>query len=265
MEALGEGEQAVALLTHRPDQRLELRLALDRPEVALPAVREQPDEFEPWQVADGFRERLGVRAVPLDPAPPVPRVHLDQHLDRGVALGEEGRRETRALDGIDAERNAHAALHQPVQPLVFRPADDAVGEADVVEAGVGEHLGFFGLGDGDAARAEVALPPGDGGGLVGFEVRTEGDALRVGASLHPAEVGVEPLLVDEQARRVEVGEDHRAGWVSGAETYARRPTLTAASAEPFGRRDACNHSSLSNRPRPRAGPVPSLPFLCPTN
>ena len=48
-------------------------------------------------------------------------------------------------------------LGKPRDPLPLRLADDRIGDRDVVEAGLREHLGLADLGDGDAVRARVAL------------------------------------------------------------------------------------------------------------
>ena len=72
----------------------------------------------------------------------------------------------RSLDAVDAHGEAHAVCQRHEPPALVL-ADDGVGDEEVVEAGVGEHLRLADLRDGEAPRARRALKPADLAGTCG--------------------------------------------------------------------------------------------------
>ena len=85
--------------------------------------------------------------------------------------------------------------------LADRP--DRVGDEDVVDARVRQDLGLAEGRHRDPDRAGLQLPPGEERALVGLGVRAQRQAALVEVGLHPGDVGVDPVDVDHDGRRVE--------------------------------------------------------------
>ena len=83
-------------------------------------------------------------------------------------------------------------------------ADDGVGEADVREAGLGKRLGLAHRRRREPLGSQGALTSGDGDGLVRLDVGAERDALGRRLGLHPLQVRLQPLFLNEEAGRGEV-------------------------------------------------------------
>jgi hypothetical protein len=86
---------------------------------------------------------------------PVPDVDFQEDVQRPTGLAEGSGQGGRSLDAVHPHGEAHAVPQRHEPPaLVF--ADDGVGDEEVVEAGVGEHLRLADLRDGEPPRARRA-------------------------------------------------------------------------------------------------------------
>ena len=104
----------------------------------------------------------------------------------------------------DGEAGAAGQGHQAGE---LGAAQQVEGQEDVAEAGIGHDLGLAQLLAGDADGAELDLAAGELRDLVGLDVRAELQPVRVGISLRAAEIGLDPVEVDEHGRGVEVVDD----------------------------------------------------------
>ena len=135
-------------------------------------------------------------------------VDLDQHL--GALAGRRHRLRPAARDGevVDDERDVRPLLQRQHAAGVGRR--QRVGQADVGDAGVDEHLGLAELGAADAGGAGVDLPGGDHRALVRLGVRAQGHAGGGGGRLHAGDVGGKARLLHEYGRRAQISDVTRA-------------------------------------------------------
>ena len=108
-------------------------------------------------------------------------------------------------DEVVVERDGEAgAAGQRDQAGELGAAQQIEGQEDVVQAGIGHDLGLAQLLAGDADGTQLDLAAGELRQLVGLDVGTELQPVRVGIILRAAEVGLDPVEVDEHGRGVEV-------------------------------------------------------------
>jgi hypothetical protein len=125
----------------------------------------------------------------------VTAVDLHQNLDRGTRMSGE---RPRALGRVDADRDA-CTVRQGREPRPTRGIDpQGVRDEQIVEAGVGEHLGLGHRRDRQPDRAGGDLEPGDVGALVGLRVGSQRHAPGPCGSGHPLDVAVEHFAVDQE-------------------------------------------------------------------
>ena len=149
-------------------------------------------------------------------------VDLQHHVER-AARGPEGLgQRARAVQAVDADRQAHA-VRKREQPASLVLADRGVGEKHVVEARLGEDLGLADLGERQAACARRALQRRDRGALVGLGVRPQPHSGLARPRGHALDVPLEHVEVDDDS-----GGCERFG--RGAE-HGREP-ITAAAGHP---------------------------------
>ena len=96
---------------------------------------------------------------------------------------------------------------QPGQPRHLLPADQIVGNQDVVDAGLRHHLGFADFLAGDALGAGLDLHLGEQWALVRLDMRTVGDAGCVAGGLDARDVALDLVHVDDGAGRAVVAGD----------------------------------------------------------
>ena len=137
-------------------------------------------------------------------------VHLDQHVERSAPRVTAQRRpRPRHRRIVDDERQRDAIGQREHAIGVDRV--ERIGQPDVGDARVGEHLGLAELGAADADRAALDLHPRDLRRLVGLGVRPQPHAARVGRRLHPIDVPLEPRRVDEYRWCWKFGDSHWSG------------------------------------------------------
>ena len=170
--------------------------------VAPGGVGHQAFEVEAGEAVDEPGEGQGFLGV-LDPAALAAGVALDQDgkLQAGLRHGQ-----AQALgDEVVVERDGQAgAAGQRDQAGELGAAQQIEGQEDVVQGGIGHDLGLAQLLAGDADRTQLDLAAGELRQLVCLDVGTELQPVRVGIILRAAEVGLDPVEVDEHGRGVEV-------------------------------------------------------------
>ena len=129
------------------------------------------------------------------------RVELEQHAERDPALARGPREPERDLVGVDGGRDRDA-LGEVGEARELLRADDRIADEDVVDAGVGHHLGLAELRHLHADRAGVDLEARDLRQLVRLRVRPDRDARLGGASGDPGDVRAHDVEVDHDLRRV---------------------------------------------------------------
>ena len=158
---------------------------------------------------DGARRRALAGAVQAD-------VELDQQRGARAVPAERGGQPLGGRDAVDGHRQLDAVRRDARQPVALLRAERRVVDEDARRAGLVEDLRLAGLGDGQAAGAELDLAHADLGRLVRLGVRPELDA----------------MLVD-------VGSAGAAGWRPGGRgrpwrRASRRPARAGRPARPGG-------------------------------
>ena len=127
-----------------------------------------------------------------------------------------------SLDPYTGEhlRPAHLARHpfgKIHEPPGLRLSDQVEGDEDVVgNTGIGEDLRLAELLAGDAGRAGLDLHGGDGGYLVGLDVRPQ-PVGTAGHRHHPSDVLVDPVRMEDQRR------GRHLGFIAQAEPIGHAP------------------------------------------
>ena len=111
---------------------------------------------------------------------------------------------------VDAHADLGAA-RQRRQPVELGRARHLVGDQHVADAALHQHLGFRHLLAAHADRAEFHLPGRDDGRLVRLGMRTQPHAGLADEVRHAPQVALEGVEIDDQRRRVDVGERHADG------------------------------------------------------
>lgn len=151
--------------------------------VAVPRKREDPLDS---QAAGHSTRRDHTGGRRMDAAAMVPRIDLDQCAD--ARAHPAGRR----LDGVHADQHGRAVGKGP-QPLAGGiGGPQRVGDEQVVEATVREHLSLPDRRHGDATRPSFHLHAGDFEALVRLHVRAQVQAACVGERLRGGDGGTEP-------------------------------------------------------------------------
>ena len=109
------------------------------------------------------------------PQRPAPGVALDHRADAEICRRQRRRHALGGLATVEHQGQPRAA-RQRRQPLQLLSADDVVGDEDVVDAGVGHHLGLAELLAGDADGTELDLSARELRDLVRLDVRPEGES-----------------------------------------------------------------------------------------
>ncbi len=163
-----------AVSTAAPQASSVMPLALGvvaRLRVDVTLVREDAGELEPVERRDPLRELDG--AGPGQDAEAVhARVELEQRPDREPALARGARDPERDLVGVDGHGDRRA-LGQVGEPRELPLADDRIADEDVLDPGVGHHLGLAELRDLHADGAGVELQARDLRQLVRLRVRPQ--------------------------------------------------------------------------------------------
>jgi hypothetical protein len=134
--------------------------------------------------------------------------------EAGVAFDQEAHGGAVAPGGLgDAARHDLVVEHDGQfldalveldQPLGLEPADDVVGQQDVIgHAGVGEHLDLAQLLAGDAKGPRLHLHFPERRDLVRLDVRSVADAVLRQVRLHPLQVRLHDVEVDRHRRGIE--------------------------------------------------------------
>ena len=156
---------------------------------------ERPVAVRPARERQGLIGRLHAGAAPAG-------FELDQDAD--LCVGLLRRR------GHGAERHLVVEPHrEPGRPgkggqrADLSGADDRVAEQDVAAAGLRHHQRLRDLLAGDADRTELDLASGELRQLVGLDVRPQLQPVAVAVGLHPREIPLHPVEVDEGRGGVE--------------------------------------------------------------
>ena len=150
------------------------------------------------------------------------RVALDQEIDLEPMPCERIRERRRRRGGVADDAHRHP-MGERREPLCLGGADERQAEQDVVEAGVGHHLGLTQLLACDTARAGIDLELCEARQLVRLDVGSERELVLVAVALHAGDVPLDGIEVDGQHGRLEVGEARQP--VAPADTA---PSRTAA-------------------------------------
>ena len=146
-----------------------------------------------------FRSWLGGPGGRLDSGTAQARVALDVYPE--LASGPDGRggkaRKERGVVGRDRDAGA---CEQVAEALELPLAEEVVRDQNVVDSGIGHHLGLAELLARDAPRAEVELAPGDLDDLVRLHVGPVDEPDLVAVALPALEVALEPAEVDDERR-----------------------------------------------------------------
>ncbi len=199
--------------------------------VGVPTMGVDADRPEPGAVG-GPRDRH--RLVGRHAGPMLAAVELDEHLQRPGGPGDGATEELRPLGRIDPhpERDPLVERTEPAALLAFGP--DGIGEEEIVEPRVGEDLGLADRADGQPAGPGRPLERGNADALVRLRVRPERDAAPIRKRLHPGDVPLEPVEVDDRAWRLEAVRevrrgDERVGRRQGGDGGHRDPRYPVAS------------------------------------
>jgi len=95
--------------------------------------------------------------------------------------------------------------HQPLQLL---PADDFVGDEDVLDPALDHRLGLADLLAADADGAELDLFQSDDRAFMGLGVRPHSDAAARDPFRQAAQIALERVEIDDQGRGVDLVEGH---------------------------------------------------------
>ena len=131
-------------------------------------------------------------------------VELDQQRGARAVPAERRRQPLGGGDAVDGDRQLHAVRRDAGEPVALLRAERRVVDEDARRAGLVEDLRLAGLGDGQAARAELDLAHADLWRLVRLRVRPELDAVLVGVGLQASQVRVQAVEVDHRDRRLDV-------------------------------------------------------------
>ena len=176
--------------------------------VGVAGVGEQPDHLDAGDPGDEADQlgggRAGRAAEPVQPG-----VDLDQHLHVAAAGAADAAEPLGHLDRVKADPDP-GPLQQVAEPAELGLPHQRIGDQQVVEAGVGHHLGLAQLGAGDPGGTGLDLHPGDLGRLVGLGVGAEPDPGPAGDGGHLGQVRLQRVQVDQQRRGVQLREG-RAG------------------------------------------------------
>jgi hypothetical protein len=167
-------------------------------------------QAQPWELSDGVRQRPdGGRIVHRHAAAAETGVQVEVHLElhpRGCRGPGQHLRRHPVLD-VDADPRPTGERRQPAGGV---RSGDGVGDDDVVEPGVDEHLGLRDLGHREAARPCPKLHPGQLDRLVGLHVGAESRTVRGRFPLPAFDVALERIEVDQERRRWQVIDGHAA-------------------------------------------------------
>ena len=169
-----------------------------RVHVAL--VGEHAGELEAGQCRDPLGEVRGARAG-QEAEPSQPGIELDQHRDREPSLARDAGDARGDLVRVDrhGDGDAFGEIGEPCELVL---SDDRVADEDVLDAGVGHHLGLAELRDLHAGRAGLDLQVRDLGQLVRLRVRSQGDAQLAGHRGGSVDVRAHDVEVEDDLRRV---------------------------------------------------------------
>ena len=174
--------------------------------VAVAGVAQQPAEPQAGQRRDRADEveRAGASGSMPQRWKPTSTFTSTSSVRPARAIASDQPRATRRV--IDDDRHRRA-VHQRHQPRGVRRVH-RIGQADVVDAGVGEHFGLAELRAADADGAALDLPARDDRRLVRLGVRPEPRAGGGGERLRAVEVVQETRAIDEDLRRRKLIEAH---------------------------------------------------------
>ena len=170
--------------------------------------RDTPESREPQSVDRAHPACEIERLVPRgDTAAPGPDVDLHEHVDAQVRR-RRGLADLRRVAGVVDTHPDLGLAGKRHQMLDLAPAHDLVAHQHVGHAGLHQRLRLAHLLAAHPHRAEVHLQARDHRALVGLGVRANphsggGDVFR-----HRREIALEGVEIDEQSRRIDVGERH---------------------------------------------------------
>ena len=189
-------------------------------------IGHEPGEAETIEAGHDLSEVDGLLGR-LDAGAPEARVALDQEIHLQALPCEHARERRRGRSGVADDAHRHATGERR-EPLRLGGADEREAEQDVVEAGVGHHLGLTQLLACDPVRAGIDLEPCEARQLVRLDVRPERERVLVAVALHAGDVPPDGVEVDGQHRRLEVGEPRHP--VAPADTAPLRTAAVAPAA-----------------------------------
>ena len=146
-------------------------------------------------------------------------VDLDQHVDLPAGAAHHPRPAARDVEVVDDEGEARAIEQREDAIGVDRV--QRIGQPDVGNATLGEHLRLAELRAADADGAASDLRQREVRALVGLGVRPEALAARLRRLLHAIDVALETTLIDQHAGRAERGDLHAVSVLQGSRPAAR--------------------------------------------
>ena len=163
-------------------------------------VGEHTHELDAGQRRDPLGEVRGSGAG-QDAEPAEPGIELDQHRDREPSLPRHARDARGDLVRVDRHGDGDAP-DKIGEPRELAPSDDRVADEDVLDAGVGHHLGLAELRDLHSGRSRFELHACDLGQLVRLRVLSQDDAHVASHRGGSVDVRVHDVEVESDLRRV---------------------------------------------------------------
>ena len=163
------------------------------------AVIHQAADFETGQIADGVRKGDG-SLVGRDTTAVQSTVYLDKNGDLLADPLAEGGQLLCTIDAVDLGADPNA-LHQAAQPLHLIPADQGIGDKNIIDAIVRHRLCLAELCARDAARTAGQLLQRKINALMRLDVRTHPDPVGTVQRVHLLQVFCDLLQLDDDRRR----------------------------------------------------------------
>ena len=172
----------------------------------VPSMAQEPTETQTRQSGDFGDELRRILAVWIDAAPMKAHVDLDEDVYLPSGGVHRSGPSSRDIEVIDDERQVSAIEQREHSIGVDRV--DWIGDPNVGDTGVREHLRFTDLRAADAHRPTFNLPPCQLGAFVRLRMRPQPSSAAVGERLHAFDVAGESRFVDKDGWGSEVGDFH---------------------------------------------------------
>ncbi len=183
--------------------------------LGLAMIGLDPGEPQPRRVTDLAAQRHGRRVSGYATAS---HAHIDLQIDiqPDIRLARGGGQvgDIRCIIGADPDCRLAC---QPCQTLQLAWSDNLVADQHVADAAMHQHLCFRHLLTALAHCAETDLGQRHVHRLVGLRVGAQANARRIGQVLHLPQIAFERVEIDQQGRRINVGEciPDSGGWWLG--------------------------------------------------